>query len=143
MTTLSRAALAGAAGTTAMTVSQRLEMRMTGREGSDVPRQVAQGLTGVEPTDPQVQKLTSTGMHWAHGISGGAARALIGRAGARGLPAAALLFGGLWTMDATLYRALGIADLPWRWSGQDVATDLLHKGLYAAVTSAVYEGLDR
>ena len=143
MNTVPRAAVAGGVGTAAMTVAQRLEMRMTGRQGSDVPGQVAQGLTGIEPSDPQTQKLMSTGMHWAHGVSGGAARALIGQAGARGLPAAALLFGGLWAMDATLYRALGIADSPWRWSGQDLATDLLHKGLYAAVTSAVYESLDR
>jgi hypothetical protein len=126
-----------------MTISQRLEMQITGREGSDVPGQVAEGLTGVEPGDPRTQAAMSTATHWAHGISGGGVRALIGRAGAHGLPAAALLFGGLWSMDATLYRALGIADSPWRWSGPELVTDLFHKGLYAAVTSAVYEGLDR
>ena len=112
---------------------------MTGRESSEVPGQVAQALTGFEPADRQTQKAMSIGMHWAHGISGGAARALIERTGARGWPAAVLLFGGLWSMDATLYRALGIADLPWRWSKEDLATDLVHKGLYSAVTSAVYE----
>lgn len=126
-----------------MTASQRLEMRMTGRESSDVPGRVAQGLTGFEPEDRKTEKAMSTGTHWAHGISGGAARALIDRTGARGWPAAALLFGGLWSMDAALYRALGIADLPWRWPKEDLATDLVHKGIYSAVTSAVYERYGR
>ena len=126
-----------------MTVSQLVEMRLTGREGSDVPGQVAQGLSGVEPEDPQARAAMSMGMHWAHGISGGGVRALIGQTGARGPMAAALLFGGLWSMDATLYRALGIADSPWRWAKADLATDLFHKGLYSAVTGAVYDRLDR
>lgn len=126
-----------------MTVSQLVEMRLTGREGSDVPGQVAQGLTGIEPADPKARAAMSTGMHWAHGVSGGGVRALIGQSGAHGPLAAALLFGGLWSMDASLYRALGIADSPWRWSKEDLATDLFHKGLYSAVTSAVYDRLGR
>ena len=124
-----------------MTAAQSLEMRMTGRESSDVPGQVAQGLTGVEPENPNTQKAMSTGMHWAHGVSGGGVRALIGKTGARGLPAAALLLGGLWSTDAALYRTLGIADSPWRWSKGDLGTDLFHKGLYSVVTSVAYERL--
>ena len=125
-----------------MTFSQFVEMRLTGREASDVPGQVAQGLSGVKPEDPNARAAMSTGMHWAHGVTGGVVRALIGRSGARGPLAAALLFGGLWSMDASLYRALGIADSPWRWAKEDLATDLFHKGLYSVVTSAVYERLD-
>ena len=141
MNALARAVAAGGAGTAAMTVSQLLEMRLTQRDGSDVPGQVAQGLTGAEPVGPRTRAAMSTGMHWAHGVSGGGLRALIGQSGARGPLAAALLFGGLWSIDVTLYRSLGIADAPWRWSKEDLATDLSHKGLYAIVTSAVYERL--
>ena len=142
MNALTRGLVAGAAGTTAMTVSQLIEMRLTGRGGSDVPGQVAQELSGIKPSDPKARAAMSTGMHWAHGITGGAVRAAIGTAGATGPLAAALLFGGLWGLDASLYKALGIADSPWRWSGDELATDLFHKGLYSVVTSALYDSLD-
>lgn len=142
MNPLVSGSLAGLAGTAVMTASQAVEMRLTGREGSDVPGQVAQGLTGIHPEDGQTQAAMSTGMHWAHGVTGGGVRALIGATGASGPLAGGLLFAGLWGMDVSLYRALGIADSPWRWSKDDLATDLFHKGLYSAVTSLVYERLD-
>jgi hypothetical protein len=43
--------------------------------------------------------------------------------------------------DAALYRALGVADLPWRWDADELASDVLHKGLYAMTTGAVYDAL--
>jgi hypothetical protein len=43
----------------------------------------------------------------------------------------------------TLYRTLGIAPPPWAWEPSALGTDLLHKGVYAAVTGVVYERLDR
>lgn len=143
MNAVARGLTAGVAGTAAMTASQAVEMRLTGRESSDVPGRVAQGLSGVEPADPRARAAMSTGMHWAHGLTGGGLRALIGATGARGPLAGALLLGGLWGTDVALYRSLGIADWPWRWSKDALATDLFHKGLYAAVTSAVYGRLER
>ena len=143
MNTFVRGLAAGAAGTAAMTASQALEMRVTGRPASDVPGQVAQRLARVEVTDRRAATALSLGTHWAHGIAGGAVRGLIGLAGATGVSAGALLFAGLWSMDASLYRALGIADAPWRWSGDALATDLFHKGLYSVVTSVVYDRLGR
>ena len=41
---LGRGLVAGAVGTVAMTVSQRLEMAVTGREGSQVPGEVGASL---------------------------------------------------------------------------------------------------
>ena len=134
---------AGAIGTAAMTASQAVEMKLTGREGSDVPGQVAEGLARAEVSDPQAKAALSLGTHWAHGFVGGGLRGAIGSAGVRGPAAAALLFAGLWTTDVTLYRALGIADYPWRWSKDALLTDLFHKGLYSAVTSAAYDRLTR
>jgi hypothetical protein len=142
MNALTKGLIAGAAGTTAMTASQLIEIRLTGRAASDVPGQVAQELSGVKPSDPKAQAAMSTGMHWAHGLTGGAVRGAIGRTGATGPVAAALLFGGLWGLDVSLYKALGIADFPWRWSGDELATDVFHKGLYSVVTSSVYDALD-
>jgi hypothetical protein len=139
---LTRGMLAGAVGTIAMTLSERLEMALTGREASQVPGEVAAHLLpGRHPgAASDVEQLNSP-MHWAHGISMGAARGLLDAGGMRGPTATAAHFALVWGSDAMLYRALGVADAPWRWSGDELAADLLHKGVYAVVTGAVYDAL--
>ncbi len=139
---LARGALAGAVGTVAMTVSERLEMSLTGREPSTVPGQVGANLVpGKDPgSQADVAQLNSP-THWVHGISMGAVRGLLDVAGLHGPAASAAHFALLWGGDAALYRALGIADVPWRWEANELASDMLHKGVYAAVTGAVYDAL--
>jgi hypothetical protein len=139
---LTKGMVAGVAGTIAMTVSERLEMAVSGREASTVPGQVGAHL--LPRQDPgstiDVQRLNSP-VHWAHGISMGALRGVLDQAGLRGLPASAAHFALLWGGDAALYRALGTADVPWRWDGDELASDLLHKAVYAVVTGAVYDAM--
>lgn len=130
--------VAGLIGTASMTLAQAIEMRVTGREPSDVPGQVGSRLLGIENSEA-----LSWGVHWAHGLFGGAVRGGLDLVGASG-PGAAMAHGAtLWGTDAALYWVLGIAPAPWRWSRAELATDLLHKGLYAAVTSVSYERLAR
>ena len=137
---LARGMFAGAVGTIAMTLSERLEMAVTGRKGSQVPGEVAAHLVpGKDPhSDADVESL-NTPMHWAHGIGMGAVRGLLDVGGVRGPAASAAHFVLLWGGDAALYRALGVADVPWRWEGDELVTDVLHKGVYAAVTGVVYD----
>lgn len=141
---LTRGMIAGAIGTIAMTLSERIEMGVSGREASSVPGEVAAHLLpGRDPrAASDVQRLNSP-MHWAHGISMGALRGLLDAAGLRGAAASAAHFALLWTGDAMLYRGLGVAEVPWRWSSGELATDVLHKGVYAVVTGAVYDALGR
>ena len=139
-----RGMAAGAVGTVAMTVSERLEMAVSGRAGSTVPGEVGAHLVpGKDPgSDSDVEQLNSA-VHWAHGITMGAVRGVLDVAGVRGPQASLVHFALLWGGDAALYRALGIADVPWRWTPEELATDMLHKGVYAAVTGAVYDRLSR
>lgn len=140
--TVVRGMLAGAAGTLAMTATQHLEMALSGRQPSQVPGQVAAHLLpGRDPGTPaHVQQLNAP-MHWAHGITMGAVRGALDGAGLQGPSATAAHFALVWGGDATLYRTLGIADVPWKWAPEEVATDLMHKGVYAVVTGAVYDRL--
>ena len=142
LTPLVRGMVAGAAGTLAMTLTERLEMSVTGRPASQVPGQVgASLLPGSDPqSDADVHRL-NTPVHWAHGIAMGPLRAALYAAGIDGPTASAIHFALLWGGDAALYRALGIADLPWRWEASALATDVVHKAVYAAVTGAVYDAL--
>ncbi len=80
-------------------------------------------------------------VHWAHGISMGAMRGLLDAGGLRGPAASAVHSALLWAGDAALYRVLGIADVPWRWSLGEFGTDVLHKGVYAVATGLTFDAL--
>ena len=134
--------VAGAIGTVAMTLSERLEMSVSGRAPSTVPGQVGASLVpGADPAlAADVARLNGP-VHWGHGIAMGALRGLLDVAGLHGPAATATHFALVWGGDAALYRALGIADVPWRWSRDELGADLLGKGVYAAVTGAVYDAV--
>lgn len=139
---LSRGMIAGAVGTIAMTVTERLEMAVSGREASQVPGQVgAHLLPGKDPDSSTDVARLSGPVHWGHGISMGALRGALDLAGLRGPQASVVHFALVWGSDAALYRALGVADVPWRWEADELVTDMLHKGVYAAVTGAVYDAM--
>lgn len=104
-------ALAGLIGTAAMTAAQTAEMRVTGRAPSTVPGRVASKLLRLKPQDDAALARISIRMHWAHGMAQGTVRALIGRLGLQGPTAAGAHFALMWSSDAMLYKALGIA--PW------------------------------
>jgi hypothetical protein len=142
LSALSRGMVAGAVGTIAMTVSERLEMEVSGREASQVPGEVgAHLLPGQDPGSPADVARLNAPVHWMHGISMGAVRGALDVAGLRGAEASVAHFLLLWSGDAALYRALGVADVPWRWEADELASDVLHKGVYAAATGAVYDAL--
>lgn len=132
---------AGLVGTAAMTASERVEMAVTGREASDVPGRVGAKLLGREPAPDAEMERLSTQVHWIHGILAGALRGVLDRAGITGPAASAAHFAAVGGGDASLYAALGIAPAPWDWDQDELAADVLHKGVYAAVTGVVYDAL--
>jgi hypothetical protein len=135
--------LAGVVGTVALTLAEKVEIRASGRESSTVPGQVGAKLTGRDPeAHPQVAARLNPVVHWAHGISMGGVRGLLGLAGLSFLPATGVFFLVVWGGDVLLYRALGIAKMPWSWSGPELAADLWGKGVYVVATSAAFVALE-
>jgi hypothetical protein len=132
---IGRGLAAGFAGTVAMTISQRIEMRVSGRPPSDLPARVAEGLLGISVRGRK-RKLAGAAAHWINNTSSGLSRAALGAAGLRGAPAAAgsmvLYFGG----EALLFRSLGFPRAALR------PVDLLHAAVWATATSAAYELLE-
>ncbi len=134
-----RGALAGLVGTAVMTLAQRREMSVTGRRPSTVPGQVAAQLLG--RTEPDAVATLNLPTHWAHGAAMGPLRGALAGMGLRGVTGSAVFFAMMWAGDAMLYRTLGIADWPWRWSRAELATDIGHKAIYALVTGIAYDTL--
>ena len=132
---------AGLAGTVALTLSETLEMRLTGREASTVPGQVGAKLLGRDPEqEPDIGRLTTV-VHWTHGVSLGGVRGLLSLAGLGPVAATVVHYASVWGGDALLYRTLDLAPWPWQWKGAELAPDLFHKGVYAAATGVVFEAL--
>lgn len=130
---------AGLIGTIVMTLSQMLEMKLTGREPSTVPGQVGSKLLSLSPNNEHEMTSLSNKVHWAHGIALGAVFGLISLAKVTGVAAIAIFFALLWIGDALLYAVLGIAPLPWHWKANELITDLFHKGVYAIATGVTYQ----
>lgn len=130
---------AGLIGTIVMTLSQMLEISITGRQPSTVPGQVGSKLFGLSPKNEHEMTSLSNKVHWVHGIALGAVFGLISLAEVIGVAAIAIFFALLWIGDALLYAALGIAPLPWHWKANELITDLFHKGVYAIATGITYQ----
>ncbi len=139
---LVRGMVAGAVGTAAMTASELLEMSVSGREASTIPGQVgAHLLPGRDPSSAADVQALNAPVHWVHGITMGALRGALDVAGVQGPVASAAHFALFWGGDAALYRTLGVADVPWRWEPDELASDVTHKAIYAAVTGLTYDTL--
>ena len=129
---------AGAVGTAAMTVSEKLEQSKTGREDSMITTEV--GAILVKPTLTTGTQAAQLGnaVHWMHGITWGALRGLFALTPLSVFAASALHYVALWTSDVALYRVLKIQPRPDKWGVQPLATDLFHKLVLSVVTSLVF-----
>ncbi len=66
--TLGLGLAAGTAGTGVLTVSEKIEQRLTGRASSTVPGQVGAAVAGSKDDEVAAQWL-NTPVHWAHGTA--------------------------------------------------------------------------
>ena len=79
--------------------------------------------------------------HWGHGAAVGALRGVMTAAGLTG-PWASLLFGVVrFTSDQVFENGSGAGAPPWTWPRRELAVDLAHKSVYAAVAGVVADRL--
>ncbi|WP_409331962.1 hypothetical protein [Trujillonella humicola] len=137
-----RGALAGLAGTAAMTLAEKVEQHVTGRPDSYVPGRTLTALTSgrrlPERARPPVRNHL---MHWGTGALVGALRGVWAAVGLRGWRASAWHASVRLATDQTLENATGVGSPPWTWSRHDRVVDLGGKAVYAFVTGAVADRL--
>ena len=137
-----RGALAGLAGTAAMTLAEQVEQSVTHRPDSYVPARTLTALTtrhrlpGSER--PPVRNHL---MHWGTGALVGALRGVWSASGLRGWRASAWHTSVRLATDQTLENATGVGAPPWTWSRRDQVVDLGGKAVYSFVTGAVADRL--
>jgi hypothetical protein len=133
-----RGALAGLAGTAAMTLAEKIEQQVTGRPDSYVPGRTLIALTtGRRLPESARPPVLNHVMHWGTGATVGALRGVWSASGLRGWRASAWHTSVRLATDQTLENATGVGDPPWTWSRRDRVVDVAGKALYSFVTGAV------
>ena len=137
--------LAGAVGTTAITLAQLLAPT----ESSDAPEQVGRKLirfaSGKRVPRKHRGKLNQ-GMHWAYGTSWGMLYGLLASQLAKppGVLAGGVTLGlGVWAVSLVELPALGVAPTPWEQSPGALLTDAGFHLIYGLTSAATLSGLAR
>jgi hypothetical protein len=134
-----RGLLAGFAGTAAMSLSQRIEMRLSGREPSATPAEALCLLLGFETrTEAEEQRLADEA-HWAYGTMWGLGHSMTGSLPE---PARTLIYlAAVWSAGTTLLAATRLAPPPTEWKTESLLYDLAHHAIYAGAGSLAYHAL--
>lgn len=132
-----RGALAGLAGVLAMTISEKVEQRFTGRPNSYVPARALLTLAGRQPTESATPTSANLAMHWVTGALLGALRGVWSATGIRGAEATATHAVVRLAFDQTVENITGVGAPPSTWPASERALDTAHKGVYALVTGLV------
>ena len=164
---IGRGLIAGLAGTVAITISQMIEMKITGRGSSDAPMTVAGKVMGVEPkgkaalevekqqddADQQEDKLEekveenkgkfSQIIHFTYGTSWGICRGVLDLIGLRGAPACLIHFGAIWGTEQIMLPAAGAAKPITKWPAKQIASDVFHHAVYVVAAGAVYDAMPK
>lgn len=135
--------IAGLAGTAAITLSQIIEMKITGREASNAPAEAASKVLDVEAVNEKKEDKFTKEVHWAYGTTWGIGRGLMALCGIRGWAGTALHFAAITGAAMTLQPKLGVAPPPTEWEPETIAVSSLHHAVYAIVAGFVYDAIDK
>jgi len=133
-------AVSGLAGVAAMTAVEKVEQRFTGRPNSYVPAHTLAHLVGLRRPDDD-RWARNMLMHWANGLVLGAVRGIMAAVNLRGRNVIVMHTSMRQTWDQILENGTGVGAPPWTWPREELVIDLLHKGVFAAVTGAVADRL--
>lgn len=142
-TEVGRGMAAGLAGTAVMTASQQVEMKIEDREPSMVPAKAVEKTFDLEIDSEKAEVRLNNATHWVYGTLWGGARGLLGAFGLSGPTATAAHFALIYGTALVMLPAMDLAEPPTKWSKKQIGLDLLQHAIYAAATSAAYEGLRR
>jgi hypothetical protein len=133
--------VAGAGGVAVMTLGEKLEQAITKRPTSFMPAHTLERVLGQRQKADSERGTLNLAMHVGQAILLGAWRGLMAEGGLRGPRASALFTLVRLANDQTLENLTGQGAPPWTWPRDELAVDVLHKGVYAFVTGAVADAL--
>jgi hypothetical protein len=140
--TIGKGAVAGLAGTAAMTISSTLEAKLRRRPSSTAPARAAQTVLGIKEFEsPRDVARFNDLVHWGYGTGWGVVRALLGELGLGPRLATPAHFGALWASELVMLPTLEVAPPAYLWPRRELAIDVFHHAVYAAATGFAYAKL--
>lgn len=140
---LGKGLVAGLVGTAAISVSQAIEMKMTGRPPSSTPRQAAEKVFAITPKDEQAAERVNNLTHYGYGTALGTIRGLLAVLGLRGTPANALHIAAAQTLAMVIVPKLGLAPPARQWGGKVIASEIVHHAVYGIAAGCALDWMDR
>ena len=140
---IGKGAVAGAAGTAAITVSQVVESKIRGRDPSTTAAEAVEHVLDVEPRYGKAERRLNTVAHVGYGTMWGIPRGLLGAFGLGQVAATALHFMAVQGAALVVVPKTTESPPPTQWPPQEIATETLHHVVYAVTTGAVYGFLTR
>ncbi len=133
--------IGGLVGTIAMTICQRIDMKITGRKGSVTPAKAVQEALDIKPVSESKTKELTTNVHWVYGPSLGVVRGLMHLLGINGLAATSAHFAAVWATELIMLPSLRVAPPVTKESPETIAKDAMYHGVYALGTGLVFDAI--
>lgn len=136
---VSRAVVAGLAGSVVMTAFQKIiEMPLTGRGESYAPLRLAQKVLPLEPKNEKEKKRLNYIIHYTLGALWGLAYGVAAAQGYRGRQAITRVFPAIYGQDVATITTLGL-DEPSNWTSKETAIDTIDKLVQVMATSFIFD----
>jgi hypothetical protein len=132
--------LCGIGGAAVMAGASKLEQAFTKRPDSYVPAHTLAHLLGLQ--DPDSDRWgRNMAMHYGSGAIAGSIRGVMSAANLRG-PVASLMHANIrLAFDQTLENATGVGAPPWTQPRDELAIDLVEKGIFGLVTGLLADAM--
>jgi len=140
---LGRGLIAGLVGTAAITLSQTIERKITGKPTNFAPGDAASKALDIEASKMEARKKFSDEVNWVYGTSWGSARGMLSLFGLKGLPATAVHFAAIFYTALTIEPDFEVAPPINEWSKKSIAMFALHHVIYAATAGFVFDAINK
>jgi hypothetical protein len=140
---LGKGLIAGLVGTAAITLSQMIDRKITGKPTSFAPGDAASKALGIEASKMENRKKFSDEVNWTYGTMWGSARGILSLFGLKGAPATAIHFAAIFYTAITIEPDFEVAPPINEWSKTSIAMFAFHHVVYATVAGLVFDAIDK
>jgi hypothetical protein len=131
--------LAGLAGTAAITLSQAVEMSLTGRPPSSTPAEAVEKVLGIRAVDEEHKAQLAQMVHWGYGTAWGLFRGFLDLLGLQGAEASVVHGIVIWGAATALLPELEVAPPAREWPVKMHAIEGTHHFVYALAVGLAYD----
>jgi hypothetical protein len=135
--------ISGLIGTAVMTIAQMIEMKITGREASDMPYQAVKKTFDVQAQSDEDKEKLSNITHWAYGTAWGIPRGLLAVHGADGVAGTSLHFAGVWGAEQVMLPKMDLMEPITEQEPKAIGQDVLFHVIYAVAAGLTADLLAR